>query len=407
MERPETQYAWNGDSALAYQVVGGSSDLLFIPGIGSNVELNWNHPTMARFPPRACSGAPSHRDGHAGYGMLRALLAARYLAARDGDGGYGRGARCLQVAARGDPCHAAVRVRGEHVRRDISRANQGGSCCTRPPRTGAGPRRRPGSGRTRTSMRTSPTYGSVLALRVRDEQLLWRDPSVADDHAYAEWWRTLNVLSVTPGSRAAMIENTRGRTFAGFSLRSTCRSSCSRPKTTTIRRGRPPRAFSPSGSPERGMSSSRAVICRCGSATRRRCWGRSTRSLPRSGVRRRSSSGFSRPSSSRISSAPPRSSRSSAMRAGVISWRDTMRAYVPSSSAFEGPRSIRLATGSSPPSTGRRAQSDALERSSRRSGRSIEIRAGLHTGELRGYRRQGRWDGCEHRRPHRFGRRDI
>ena len=29
MERPETQYAWNGYSALAYQVLGdGSSDLL-------------------------------------------------------------------------------------------------------------------------------------------------------------------------------------------------------------------------------------------------------------------------------------------------------------------------------------------------------------------------------------------
>ena len=50
MERPETQYAWNGDNALAYQVVGdGSSDLLFVPGVVSNVELNWNHPTMARF----------------------------------------------------------------------------------------------------------------------------------------------------------------------------------------------------------------------------------------------------------------------------------------------------------------------------------------------------------------------
>jgi len=40
MERPETQYAWNGDSALAYQVLGdGSSDLLFIPGVISLVSL--------------------------------------------------------------------------------------------------------------------------------------------------------------------------------------------------------------------------------------------------------------------------------------------------------------------------------------------------------------------------------
>ena len=45
--------------------------------------------------------------------------------------------------------------------------------------------------------------GSAASL---EEDLRWRDPSMADDHAYVEWWRTLNVLSVTPGSNAAMIE---------------------------------------------------------------------------------------------------------------------------------------------------------------------------------------------------------
>ena len=36
-------------------------------------------------------------------------------------------------------------------------ANARRSCCTRPPRTGAGPKRRRGSGRTSSSTRTSPT----------------------------------------------------------------------------------------------------------------------------------------------------------------------------------------------------------------------------------------------------------
>jgi class 3 adenylate cyclase len=49
-DRPETQFAWNGDSALAYQVLGeGDADLLYLQGYISNVELNWDHPTMARF----------------------------------------------------------------------------------------------------------------------------------------------------------------------------------------------------------------------------------------------------------------------------------------------------------------------------------------------------------------------
>lgn len=50
MERPATRFAWNGDMALAYQVLGeGGPDLLYVQGWVSNVELNWEHPTMARF----------------------------------------------------------------------------------------------------------------------------------------------------------------------------------------------------------------------------------------------------------------------------------------------------------------------------------------------------------------------
>ena len=54
MERPETQFAWNGDSALAYQCLGeGPATLLYLPGSASNVELNWDHPN-GPLPPGAC-----------------------------------------------------------------------------------------------------------------------------------------------------------------------------------------------------------------------------------------------------------------------------------------------------------------------------------------------------------------
>lgn len=50
MERPKTRFAWNGDAALAYQTLGdGEPDLLYLQGWISNVELNWDHPTMTRF----------------------------------------------------------------------------------------------------------------------------------------------------------------------------------------------------------------------------------------------------------------------------------------------------------------------------------------------------------------------
>ena len=51
MERPETKYAWNGEVALAYQVFGdGPVDLVYLQGgAGSHVDLNWESPYLARF----------------------------------------------------------------------------------------------------------------------------------------------------------------------------------------------------------------------------------------------------------------------------------------------------------------------------------------------------------------------
>lgn len=45
---PETQYAQSGDLSIAYQVVGdGPIDILFVPGFVSNVELMWERPSFA------------------------------------------------------------------------------------------------------------------------------------------------------------------------------------------------------------------------------------------------------------------------------------------------------------------------------------------------------------------------
>jgi pimeloyl-ACP methyl ester carboxylesterase len=50
VERLEARYAWNGDDSLAYQVVGaGPADLVYLQGVLSNVVLNWEHPACARF----------------------------------------------------------------------------------------------------------------------------------------------------------------------------------------------------------------------------------------------------------------------------------------------------------------------------------------------------------------------
>src|SRR5574340_1058605 len=48
--RPEVQYAWNGDVALAFQVFGaGPVDLVYLQGYTSHVDLNWESAHLARF----------------------------------------------------------------------------------------------------------------------------------------------------------------------------------------------------------------------------------------------------------------------------------------------------------------------------------------------------------------------
>ena len=50
MERPQTHFAWNGDVSLAYQVCGqGPADLVYLQGYCSNVDVNWESPYLAHF----------------------------------------------------------------------------------------------------------------------------------------------------------------------------------------------------------------------------------------------------------------------------------------------------------------------------------------------------------------------
>jgi len=53
---PKTQYTRSGDLHIAYQVVGeGPLDLVYVPGWVSHVELAWEEPTLARFLQRLAS----------------------------------------------------------------------------------------------------------------------------------------------------------------------------------------------------------------------------------------------------------------------------------------------------------------------------------------------------------------
>ncbi len=54
--QPKTEYARSGELHIAYQVVGdGPLDLVYVPGWVSHVELAWEEPTLARFLTRLAS----------------------------------------------------------------------------------------------------------------------------------------------------------------------------------------------------------------------------------------------------------------------------------------------------------------------------------------------------------------
>ncbi len=69
-ERPETEYAWNGDVSLAYQVVGeGPVDVLLVPGWFSNLDLQWESPYLARFLERLSQQARLIITDRRGWGL--------------------------------------------------------------------------------------------------------------------------------------------------------------------------------------------------------------------------------------------------------------------------------------------------------------------------------------------------
>ncbi len=55
MLQPETEYTRIGDDSIAYQVVGEGPDLVYIAGLTSHVDLRWDFPPMARFLERLAS----------------------------------------------------------------------------------------------------------------------------------------------------------------------------------------------------------------------------------------------------------------------------------------------------------------------------------------------------------------
>lgn len=68
--QPETRYAKSGDVHVAYQVLGeGPIDLVFVPGVASHLELQWEEPVQASFFRRLASFSRLIRFDKRGQGL--------------------------------------------------------------------------------------------------------------------------------------------------------------------------------------------------------------------------------------------------------------------------------------------------------------------------------------------------
>ena len=204
MERPETRFAWNGEFALAYQVLGqGEPDLLYLSGWLSNVELNWDHPVMARFlrgmargrrlivmDPRGtgCSERGTPRDVPQLETMMDDVIAVM----------DGVGSERAALLATNEMSFVACMFAATYPERTVGLILYEASA---------------------TFVRSEETWWEWTDERWEEEERLFREwngsregtldlmrqlmPSLADDRAAVDWWYRYCLLSQAPGAGVA------------------------------------------------------------------------------------------------------------------------------------------------------------------------------------------------------------
>ena len=219
-------------------------------------------------------------------------------------------------------------------------------------------------------------------------------PDILRDPAALRWYTSYLARGASPAANRAIRLMNAEIDVRDVLRRSACRpsSSTARTSTSATRRG-----SWASASPAREWSSCRATTTCRGRAIERRVLDEIERFS-----RRRRTTRSSRTASSPRCSSPTSSTRRPGRRVGDRAWADYSRgttgSYGPKLARFRGREVDTPATGSSRRSTVPPAPSAARRRSSPPSARlGIEVRAGVHTGEIE--RSDGRRP--RHRGPHR------
>ena len=197
MRQPETHYARCGDLHIAYQVVGeGPPDLVFVPGVVSHVEHQWDEPLQAAFFHRLASFSRLIRFDKRGQGLSD------------------RAERMPTIEERMDDVRAVMDAAGSQ-RAALLTLSEGGPmgivfAATHPDRTSklilwnTFARLAWGPGITEEQRQ------QFVAVRLRQYEEDWGTgkligrfvPSAAGDPSFREWWGRFERLSMSPGACA-------------------------------------------------------------------------------------------------------------------------------------------------------------------------------------------------------------
>jgi class 3 adenylate cyclase len=202
-EAPVTRFARSDDAHIAYQVAGdGPIDVVYVQGFVSNMELNWQEPSYARFLSRIASFSRLITFDKRGTGLSDRV-------AED---------RLPTLEQRMDDLRAVMDSAGSE-RAALFGVSEGGPMCllfaaTYPERTtslviygsyshsGAAPEYDwTNSEESRAAFRRylEETWGGPFGLAERA-------PSKVGDEAFTRWWSTLLRQSASPGAALSLIE---------------------------------------------------------------------------------------------------------------------------------------------------------------------------------------------------------
>jgi class 3 adenylate cyclase len=198
-EIPQTRFVRSGEVDLAYQVFGAGDDMVAIPGLPSHLEVMWELPELAAFLDRLASFRRVITFDKRGTGMSDPVPGVPALEEQVDDiitvmDAAGSARAC--VAGWADGAFMAAMFAATYPQR-VSAVVLGGLWL------------KALAGRPET-LTPDPDMAKLLADRIGP---LWRQgalaevlaPSYADDQRFRSWWRRWEVYSATPAAAAGLL----------------------------------------------------------------------------------------------------------------------------------------------------------------------------------------------------------